>query len=147
MEDQIVAEMAAVDRMGGIVEAVKTGAIQAEVARQAYRFEQQLASGEIPKVGVNCHVADGAAEPDRDVELYAFDPAVAETQVAKLARVRRERDEGAARASLRRLTDSARGEDNLMEPIVEAVKAYATLGEINRAMKDVFGEHKEPVKW
>jgi methylmalonyl-CoA mutase N-terminal domain/subunit len=147
MEEQILTELAAVDRMGGIVEAVKTGAIQAEVARQAYRFEQKLATGEIPKVGVNCHVAEGAAEPDREVELYGFDPRVAEAQVARLARVRRERDERGVRAALRRLTDAARGESNLMEPIMEAVRAYATLGEINRAMKDVFGEHKEPVKW
>jgi methylmalonyl-CoA mutase N-terminal domain/subunit len=144
MEEQIVAEMAAVERMGGIVEAVKTGALQAEVARQAYLFEQRLASGEVPKVGVNCHVGDAAAGADRAVELYGFDPAVADTQVARLARVRRERDGRAARAALGRLTDAARGETNLMEPILEAVKAYATLGEINRAMKDVFGEHKEP---
>jgi methylmalonyl-CoA mutase, N-terminal domain len=72
---------------------------------------------------------------------------VAATQVTALARVRRERDDRAARAALRRLSETARGTTNLMEPIMEAVKAYATLGEINRAMKDVFGEHKEPVKW
>jgi methylmalonyl-CoA mutase, N-terminal domain len=147
MEEQIVAEMAAVERMGGIVDAVKSGALQAEVARQAYLFEQKLASGEIPKVGVNCHVGESAAEADREVELYAFDPAVAATQLASLARVRRERDDRAVRAALRRLSEAARGTDNLMEPIMEAVKTYATLGEINRAMKDVFGEHKEPVKW
>jgi methylmalonyl-CoA mutase, N-terminal domain len=147
METQIQAEVAAVDRMGGIVDAVKSGAIQAEVARQAYLFEQKLASGEIPKVAVNCHVGERAAEADHAVEVYAFDPEVAATQVAKLERVRRERDDRAARAALRRLTDAARGADNLMEPIMECVKAYASLGEINRAMKDVFGEHKEPVKW
>src|SRR5437660_6082476 len=147
MEDKILEELAAVERMGGIVEAVKTGAIQAEVARQAYRFEQALAAGEVAKVGVNCHVAEGAAEADPEVKLYAFDPVVAETQVAKLARVRRERDDRAARAALRRLSDEARGTANLMPAIMEAVKAYATLGEINRAMKDVFGEHKEPIQW
>jgi methylmalonyl-CoA mutase N-terminal domain/subunit len=92
-------------------------------------------------------VAEGAAEADPEVELYAFDPTVAQGQVAKLARVRRERDDRAARAALRRLSDEARGPVNLMEAIVEAVKAYATLGEINRAMKDVFGEHKEAVQW
>src|SRR5213596_1837755 len=64
MEEQILAEIAAVERMGGIVDAIKSGALQAEVARQAYRFEQALASGEVPKVGVNCHVADGAAPAD-----------------------------------------------------------------------------------
>jgi len=147
MEDAIVAELAAVERMGGIVEAVKSGALQAEVARQAYRFEQKLVSGEIPKVAVNCHVGDGAAEADREVEVYACDPRVARTQVARLARVRRERDDAAARAALRRLGQEARGDANLMPAILESVKAYATLGEIAQAMKDVFGEHKEPVKW
>jgi methylmalonyl-CoA mutase N-terminal domain/subunit len=147
MEAKILDELAAVERMGGIVEAVKTGALQAEVARQAYRFEQAIVAGAIPKVAVNCHVGDRAAEADRDVELYAFDPGVAAAQVAKLARVRRERDAGAARAALARLTDEARGSANLMPAITDAVQAYATLGEINRAMKDVFGEHKEPVTW
>jgi methylmalonyl-CoA mutase, N-terminal domain len=147
MEAKILEELAAVERMGGIVDAVKTGALQAEVARQAYLFEQRMVSGEIPKVAVNCHVGDEPAEADRAVELYAFDPQVAATQVAKLARVRRERDDGAARAALGRLTDEARGTGNLMPAIMDAVKAYATLGEINRAMKDVFGEHEEPVRW
>jgi methylmalonyl-CoA mutase N-terminal domain/subunit len=147
MERLIENELAHVERMGGIVDAVKSGAIQAEVARQAYLFEQKLNSGEIPKVGVNCYVADGAAAADAAVELYAFDQKVADAQVAKLARIRRERDDRAARAALRRLTDEARGTANLMPAIMEAVKAYTTLGEINRALKDVFGEHKEPVKF
>src|SRR5437660_209350 len=147
MEDKILEELAAVERMGGIVEAVKTGAIQAEVARQAYLFEQKLVSGEMPKVAVNCHVGDRPAEADREVELYAFDPRVAATQVARLATVRRERGDRAARAALSRLTDEARGTANLMPAIVETVKAYATLGEICQAMKTVFGEHKEPIKW
>ncbi|MGH7325537.1 MAG: acyl-CoA mutase large subunit family protein [Candidatus Rokuibacteriota bacterium] len=147
MEEKIVEELAHVERLGGIVEAVKTGALQAEVARQAYLFEQRLASGEIAKVGVNCYVGDTPAPADADVELYRFDPKVAEAQLARLARVRRERDAAAVRASLRRLSDEARGADNLMPPITEAVRAYATLGEIAQAMKDVFGEHKEPVKF
>src|SRR5438477_7037190 len=147
MEDKILEELAAVERMGGIVEAVASGALQAEVARQAYLFEQKLVSGEMPKVAVNCHVGDRPAEADREVELYAFDPRVAERQVARLAAVRRERDDRAARAALSRLTDEARSTANLMPAIMEAVKAYATLGEICQAMKTVFGEHKEPIKW
>src|SRR5205809_4367614 len=77
METTILAELARVERMGGIVEAVKSGALQAEVARQAYLFERKLASGEIPKVGANCYVRDTPAAADREVELYAFDPKVA----------------------------------------------------------------------
>ena len=147
METEILEEMARVERMGGIVEAVKSGALQAEVARQAYRFEQKLASGEIPKVGANCHVGDTPAAADREVELYASDPQVAVAQIARLERIRRDRDGGAVARALARLRDEARAAGNLMDPIVEAVKAYATLGEIARALKDVFGEHKEPVKF
>src|SRR5436190_19143634 len=147
MERLIQEELAHVERMGGIIEAVKSGALQAEVARQAYLFEQKLNSGEVPKVAVNCHVGERAAEADREVELYAFDPSVAARQVAKLAKIRGERDDRAARAALGRLTDEARGTVNLMPAIMEAVKAYATLGEICQAMKTVFGEHKEAVKW
>ena len=76
---------------------------------------------------------------------YAFDPKVAEAQVAKLNRIRRGRDHAAVKRPLGRLKDETRGTGNLMEPILETVKAYATLGEIEGAMKDVFGEHKEPV--
>ncbi|PYM19156.1 MAG: methylmalonyl-CoA mutase [Candidatus Rokuibacteriota bacterium] len=148
MEQKITEELAEVERLGGIVQAIESGAIHAEVARQAYLFEQQLGSGEIPKVGVNCHVgAEGAAAPDVDVDVYAFDANVADAQCQKLARVRRDRDGAAVGAALRRLADEARGTGNLMLPITEAVKAYATLGEIARAMRDVFGEYKEPVKF
>jgi len=147
MEAQILEEMAHVGRLGGIVEAVKSGAIQAEVARQAYRFEQRLVSGEIPKVAANCHIGDAPAEPDREVELYAFDPKVAAAQVTRLERTRRDRDRGAVARALGRIRDEARGTTNLIYPIMEAVKAYATLGELARAMRDVFGEHKEPVKF
>ncbi len=146
MERRILEEMAKVERMGGIVEAVKSGAIQAEVARQAYRFEQMMLSGEYPKVAVNRHVApDGEREASRALELYAFDPKVADAQVAKLRRLRRERDGGRVAQALARLREEARGTGNLMEPILEAVRVYATLGEIAGALREVWGEHKEPL--
>ena len=146
MEKQIVDELGRVERMGGIVEGVKSGAIQAEVARQAYLYEQRIVTGEVSKVAVNCHVGDRPVEADRDVELYSFDPRTTEAQLAKLARIRAQRDNGAVHAALDRLTDEARGRQNLMEPIMDAVKAYATLGEMAQAMKRVFGEHQEAVK-
>jgi methylmalonyl-CoA mutase N-terminal domain/subunit len=149
MEARIREEMAAVDRLGGMVEAVKSGAVQAEVARQAYRFEQMMLSGEYPKVAVNRHVAPdaerGARPTDEALELYAFDPKVAEAQVAKLGRLRRQRDNGAVERALGRLREAARGPDNLMPPIVEATRAYATLGEMAGVLREVWGEHKEPL--
>ncbi|MBI5628431.1 MAG: methylmalonyl-CoA mutase, partial [Candidatus Rokubacteria bacterium] len=109
MEQRILEEMAHVEALGGIVEAVKSGAIQAEVARQAYLFEQKLLSGEIPKVGVNRHVAPDAESQGRDLELYRVDPRAAEAQLAKLERLRRERDPRAVSRALSRLRDEARG--------------------------------------
>ena len=132
--------------MGGVVEAVKSGALQAEVALQAYRFEQMMLSGEYPKVGVNRHVApDTEREASASLELYAFDPKAAEAQVAKLRRLRHERDNAAVERALARLRDAARGTENLMPPTLEAVRAYATLGEMAGALREVWGEHKEPL--
>ena len=147
MEARIRDEMERVERMGGIVEGVKSGAIQAEVARQAYRFEQMMLSGEYPKVGVNRHVApDAEREAAGALELYAFDPAVAEAQVAKLGRLRRERDQArGGRAPWRGSGTPRAARDNLMPPILDAVRAYATLGEMAGALRDVWGEHKEPI--
>ena len=145
MEARIQAEIDRVERMGGIVEAVKAGTIQAEVARQAYRFEQMMLSGEYPKVAVNRHVAPDATRAASDaLELYAFDPKAAEAQVARLRRLRRERDQAAVDRTLAQLRAVARGGENLMPPILEAVRAYATLGEMAAALRDVWGEHKEP---
>ncbi len=147
MEKKIREEMEHVERLGGIVAAVKSGAIQSEVARQAYLFERKLLAGEIPKVGVNRHVAPEAEGAQSALELYSFDPRVYEAQAARLRRLRAERDGGAVTRALARLAGEARGTGNLMEPILEAVRAYATLGEIATAMKDVFGEHKDPVRF
>jgi methylmalonyl-CoA mutase N-terminal domain/subunit len=134
--------------MGGIVEAVRSGAIQAEVARQAYRFEQMMLSGEYPKVAVNRHVApDAAREASQTLELYAFDPKAADAQIARLRRLRQERDQGGVDRALARLRDAARGADNLMPPIIDAVRAYATLGEMAGALREVWGEHKEPTSF
>ena len=89
MEERIQEALAGVERMGGIVEGVKSGAIQAEVAREAYRFEQRLASGTVKKVAVNSYTHDGPAGAMEEaargdaVEVYRFDPRVADAQVGK----------------------------------------------------------------
>src|SRR5207253_7204980 len=100
MEKRIEEELASVARMGGVVDAVRSGALEADVARQAYLFEQKVISGEIPRVAVNWHVGDAAAEADRDVELYAFDLKAHAAQLAKLERIRGQRDGGAVSTAL-----------------------------------------------
>jgi methylmalonyl-CoA mutase N-terminal domain/subunit len=129
---------------GGIVEGVRPAPSRRGRA-PGVRFEQMMLSGEYPKVGVNRHVApDAGREAGDAIELYAFDPEVAKAQIARLDRLRRERDQAAVERALGRLRDAARGRDNLMPPILEAVRAYATLGEMAGALRDVWGEHKEP---
>ena len=89
---------------------------------------------------------DYVADEPLAIPLLEMDPQGYERQVARLARVRAERDNTAVQASLRRLTDAAHdGKTNLMHPILDAVNAYATLGEITGVFRSVFGEYQEPV--
>jgi methylmalonyl-CoA mutase N-terminal domain/subunit len=141
VEEKIREHMEAVRSGGGIVKAISDGTIQRQVAAQAYEEEQQIREGRIPKVGVNRYRMQ---EQKRDVELHAYDPAVAEEQRRKLARVRAGRDDGAVRAGLERLGERAREGANLMGVFVDCVRAYATVGEMVSVLKQAFGEFEDP---
>ena len=131
-----------IEALGGVIPAIEAGFQQREIAEAAFRAQQEIDSGERIVVGVNDYVAD---EPVA-IPILAMDPRGYERQVARLCRVRAERDNGAVQASLARLRDAARDEKtNLMFPILEAVSAYATLGEITGVFREVFGEYQEPV--
>jgi methylmalonyl-CoA mutase N-terminal domain/subunit len=142
LEKKIIEEMDKVGSMGGIVKAISEGYIQREVARQAYLYEQGVQRGEITKVGVNKYRIE---EEERDVELHEYKPEQAEGQIRRLNKVRAERDGMKVSEALERLRHAAEGTENLMPYIMEAVRAYATLGEMTQVLKDVFGEFKEPV--
>ncbi len=143
MEQRITAEMKRVDaEMGGIVRAVSDGAVQREVAHQAWLYEQGLQSGAIPKVGVNRYAMP---EEQRHVELHEYRPEQAEAAIARLAAVRASRDPQAVAAALAGVREAAASGQNVMPAMMQAVRVYATLGEITRALKQVFGEFDEPV--
>jgi len=142
LEKQIVEEMERVERLGGIVKAIGEGLIQQRVSRQAYRFERGIQSGEIVKVGVNKYRIE---EEERDVELHEYRPEQAEDKIRRLELLRSERDGQAVSESLERLRQAATGQENLMRYIMDAVRAYATVGEMAQILKEVFGEFKEPV--
>ncbi|MCX6030819.1 MAG: methylmalonyl-CoA mutase family protein [Chloroflexi bacterium] len=128
--------------LGGMLRAVEAGFPQREIAEAAFRYQQELDTGQRIVVGVNDYVAD---EP-LAIPLLAMDPQGYERQITRLRRVRSERDPSAVAASLTRLADAARdAKINLMHPILEAVNAYATLGEITGVFREVFGEYQEPV--
>jgi methylmalonyl-CoA mutase N-terminal domain/subunit len=142
MEKKIVEIMQKVEDMGGMVKAVQEGHIQREVSHQAYLKEKKTQSGEIPKIGVNRYVM---AEERAEIEMHPFNPNVAEEQKKKLARLRIQRDSAGVEAALTGLKNAAQTAENVMPYMLEAVRKYATLGEITKVLKEVFGEFKEPV--
>jgi methylmalonyl-CoA mutase N-terminal domain/subunit len=128
-----------IDRMGGMVDAVERGFPQKEIAESAYRFQQAVERGEKIIVGVN----DFVQETEPPIETLYIDDRAAERQLEALQRVKRTRDHDRVNRALDRLRNTARGVDNLMPPILEAVRAYATLGEMCDALRDVWGEYEE----
>ncbi|HEM61917.1 MAG TPA: methylmalonyl-CoA mutase, partial [Chloroflexi bacterium] len=142
LEEKIVAEMERVEQMGGIVNAVSQGLIQQVVARQAYLYELGIQSGEIVKVGVNKYRIQ---EEEREVALHEYRPGQAEEKIRRLNDLRSERNSGEVNEALERLRQAAQGSENLMPFIMDAVRVYATVGEMTQVLKDVFGEFREPV--
>jgi methylmalonyl-CoA mutase N-terminal domain/subunit len=128
-----------IDRMGGMVVAVEQGYPQREIAESSYRFQQSVEKKEKLIVGVNAYVDENEAP----VPILYIDDAVAETQMARMEDVKRRRDAGRVAAALDALKRTARGTGNTMEPLLECVRAYATVGEMCDALRDVWGEYEE----
>jgi methylmalonyl-CoA mutase N-terminal domain/subunit len=136
VEKRATALMKKIKDLGGVVPALETGFFHREIAETAYRFEQDLNAGRRKIVGVNVHAGEHVNPP-----LLKIDHAVEEAQVASLKKLRRERDNAKVEACLKRLKDAAAGQANLMPPILEAVEAYGTVGELTTALSQVFGEY------
>jgi methylmalonyl-CoA mutase, N-terminal domain len=143
MTDEIEAEaerlIAQIDEMGGMVAAIERGWVQRQIEESAYEFGQQIERGERIIVGVNKFTS--GEEPEMD--LLRIDESVAESQKAKLAKVKAERDNERVAACLDAVRETARGDGNLLPVILDAVRAYASVGEISYALRDVFGEYQE----
>jgi methylmalonyl-CoA mutase N-terminal domain/subunit len=131
----------AIDKLGGAVRAVEAGYQQREIHNAAFRYQQEIERKERIIVGVNEFPL--AEEPK--LEILRIDPQLEERQKVKLARLRAERNEADLTRALRRVEETARGEGNLMPAIIDAVRVYATLGEVADAMRRVFGEHRPSV--
>jgi methylmalonyl-CoA mutase N-terminal domain/subunit len=129
-----------IDAMGGAVRAIETGWMQQEIQAAAWAYQQDVESGREVVVGVN-RFRDDDEEPKL---IFRVDPRAAEVQRERLAELRRERDAAAVERSLARLRAAAEGDDNLMPPLLEAVKSYATLGEICGVLRAVFGDYRAP---
>ena len=128
-----------IDRMGGMVEAIEEGFPQKEIAEASYRFQEAVERREKVIVGVNDFVESD--EPAMSI-LY-IDETTAETQLARLEHLRATRDNDRVRRSLDALAETARGRGNTMYPLLECVRAYATVGEMCDALRNVWGEYEE----
>jgi methylmalonyl-CoA mutase N-terminal domain/subunit len=140
MEEKILEEMESVEKAGGMVEAVASGYVQREVARQAYEYEKKLQEGKVIKVGVNQYT-EGV---DMEVDLHEYNEAWAQQQIERLKALKGTRDNKAVKETLKALEKAASEKRNVMPYLVDCCKAYATVGEMANVFRDVFGEHKEP---
>jgi methylmalonyl-CoA mutase N-terminal domain/subunit len=139
MEDGALAYFDQIDRMGGMVEAIERGFPQREIAEASYRFQQAVERKEKIIVGVN----DFVQEDESPIEILYIDESAADTQLAKLDALKKTRNAGQVQWSLDALRDAARTTENLMPRIIDAVRAYATVGEMCDALRDVWGEYEE----
>jgi methylmalonyl-CoA mutase N-terminal domain/subunit len=130
-----------IDAMGGTLAAIEGGFQQRQIQESAYRVQQRIERGDLVVVGANKFRDEGAGEAR--APLQRIDPEGERRQVERVRRVRAERDAAAWEAALDRLEDAARGSDNLLPPILESVKAYATVGEISDRLRTAFGVHRE----
>jgi len=136
-EKEIAAEMERIDSLGGILRCVEDGTIQKQLADQAYQVQKKLESGEMIKVGVNRFEID---EEDRELEVFEVDPETRSRQIDRFNRIKEDRDNQKVELSLEALKRAAGEKENLMPSILDAVRAYATVGEIVGQLKEIYGE-------
>ena len=128
-----------IDRMGGMVAAIEQGYPQREIAESAYRFQRAVESAEKIIVGVNQH----GVPSEEPVPILSIDEIAAQRQLARLDQLRDERDSDTVQRALDSLRSAATGRDNLMYPLLDAVRAYATIGEMCDVLREVWGEYEE----
>ena len=139
LEEQTLEYIHRIDDMGGAVAAIEDGFQMREIGDAAYRHRQEVETGDRIIVGVNRYETE---EPPVE-GLMRVDEEAARQQIARLQRLRAERDGGAAQAALARLAEVARGDENTVPAILECVEAYCTLGEMSGVLRETFGEQEE----
>jgi methylmalonyl-CoA mutase N-terminal domain/subunit len=139
IDERVEAYIKKIDEMGGAPAAIEKGYIQREIQDSAYQYQREIEKEERVVVGVNRF----QAAEEKPTNLLRVDPAVRVSQIEKLEKLKSERDEKPVKENLAQLKRAAEGSENLMPPILDAVKAYATLGEICDVMREVYGEYQQ----
>ncbi|MBI2026503.1 MAG: methylmalonyl-CoA mutase family protein [Deltaproteobacteria bacterium] len=129
-----------IDQLGGMVEAIEDGYPQREITNAAYHYEQQLNAQEKVVVGVNKF----SMEEKRPIEILEIHPLTERNQILRVQSVRKRRNAKKVSECLKKLKLAAKGDDNIMLPMLEAVKSYATVGEMCEVLWDVFGHYQDP---
>ncbi len=137
--------MADVESQGGIKRLVASGLIQAQVSAQAYKMQRAIEAGEFPKVGVNRYRVEETEEVD--VKMHPYSAEDTRRQIASLDEARKARNGNAVGAALEQIRSAAERAQNVMPAIVEAVKAYASVGEITNELVSVYGRYREPIRF
>jgi len=140
LETQALAYLKKIQEIGGVLPAIEVGFFQREIQEAAYRYQREIDRGDRYIVGVNAFEDEAPLK----IPLLEMDPAGYERQAARLAALRAERDNGAVGQALDRLRLACQGSENTMPFILDAVRSYATLGEIINVMREVFGTYQEP---
>jgi methylmalonyl-CoA mutase N-terminal domain/subunit len=140
IEEQALAYIQDIDDIGGAVKAIELGFPQNEIQKSAYRYQQEVEEKSRIVVGMNAYIIDEPEPP-----IMRIDPALERQQIERVQALRAQRDATRVKTTLARLEAAARDSDNLMPPIIAAVEAYATLGEIADTLRRVFGEHQENI--
>ena len=141
IEEAVLVYLSRIDKLGGAVKAIEQGYVQQEIQDSAYTWQMEMEKGDRVVVGLNKF----QVKEESPKGLLRVDPSVGDRQVAKLRSLRENRDNAAVTASLDALRRAALGTDNLMPPILAAVKTYATLGEICDVLRGIFGEYRPSV--
>ena len=140
LEQAAYAYFRELDDLQGMVRAIELGYPQREISRAAYQYQQKVENGQELLVGINTH-ADAEEVP---LEILQISPQSERAQIDRLRQFRRQRDQGAVKRSLDELRDAATTDENVFPHILEAVKAYATVGEISDVLRGVWGVYEEP---
>ncbi len=141
IEDAVREYLSKIDDLGGMVKAIEKGYIQKEILNTAYEYQLNVENQKEIVVGVNKFQTDEEAEK----EILEFDPEIEDRQKKKLKSVKEKRDQNKVKNSLEELKSAAKEGNNIMPHVLDAVKNYATVGEISSALRDVFGEYTEAI--
>jgi len=139
LERQAYEYFGQIDEMGGMIEAIEAGFPMREIAEASARYQRELEEKKRHMVNVTIY----EPQDEQDVETHRIDPEISQRQLDRLEELKGRRDNDLVQKRLEELQETCRGEENTMYPIIEAVRAYATVGEISSAMQEVFGSYRE----